>query len=159
MKIKMRRLKNLPVFDVSNASIAGRVVRAVVGDDFKLAYIVIEKLEGGRGVLKKNDFILGPDALRIKNRRSIKSYIAGEELSMNRRKLGDTVFDSSGKELGVISDFILAADSSDVQGIEVSSGTIQDMLQGRGEISLEQIDWRTDLGAVARTKGSDRYDD
>lgn len=151
----MRRLKNLPVFDQKTARVVGRVERAVVGEDFKLAYVVITRTEGGRGVLKKNDFSLGPDALAINGARRIKPYIAGEELPIYKRKLGDAVFDHNGKELGIISDFILAAGSAEVEGIEISSGAIQDMLAGREEIPLEQIEWRSRTGALASWKGSD----
>jgi len=153
--IKMRRLKNLPVFDRKTARVVGRVERAVVGGDFNLLYVVINRSEGGRGILKKDDFLLGPDALAINGCRRIKPYLTGEESPIYKRKLGDAVFDHNGTELGIISDFILAAGSADVEGVEVSSGTIQDMLAGRVEIPLEQIDWRSRSGAVARRKGSE----
>lgn len=155
MRIKMRRLKNLPVFDQKTARVVGWVERAVVGGDFKLAYVVIARDGGGRGVLKKNDFTLGADALAINNSRCIKPYLAGEELPVYKRKLGDAIFDHSGRELGIISDFILAAGSAEVEGVEVSSGTIQDMLSGRNEIPLDQIEWKSHTGAVAQRKGSD----
>ncbi|MGE5390710.1 MAG: hypothetical protein ACM3PE_06555 [Deltaproteobacteria bacterium] len=156
MRIKMRRLKNLPVFDQKTAQVVGRVERAVVGEDFKLAYVIITRSEGGRGVLKKDDFSLGPDALAINSCRRIKPYLAGEELPVYKRKLGDAIFDHNGRELGIISDFILASGSAEVEGIEISSGTIQDMLAGREEIPLDQIEWRSRSGAVARRKGSDK---
>jgi len=149
----MRRLKNLPVFDQMTAQVVGRVERAVVGEDFKLAYIIIEKTEGGYGLLKSNDFTLGAAALAIKDKRRIKPYLAGEESSVYKRKLGDVIFDPSGCELGVISDFILSG-YAEVQGVEVSSGAIHDMLSGRDEIPLDQIEWKDRLGAVARRKGS-----
>lgn len=159
MRIKMRRLKNLPVFDEKTARVVGRVERAVVGEDFKLVWVVVEKAEGGRGVIKKNDFLLGLDALTIRGVRCIKPYLGGEESPIYRRKLGDPIFDHRGKELGVISDFILATDSAEVQGVEISSGAIQDMLSGREEIALDQIEWRNRRGAVASRKGSDGNDD
>lgn len=159
MRIKMRRLKNLPVFNDKTARVVGWVERAVVGEDFKLAWVVIEKSEGGRGVIKKNDFLLGVDALTIQDVGCIKPYLGGEESPIYRRKLGDPIFDHRGKELGVISDFILATDSAEVKGVEVSSGAIQDMLSGREEIALDRIEWRSRRGAVARGKGSDNNDD
>lgn len=154
MRIKMRRLKNLPVFDQMSARVVGRVERAVVGEDFKLAYVIIARNEGGYGVLKSHDFSLGPDALAIKDQRRIKPYLAGEELSICKRKLGDIIFDHSGRELGVISDFILSTGGAEVQGVEVSSGAIHDILAGRDEIPLEQIEWKSRVAAMTNRKGN-----
>ncbi len=86
---------------------------------------------------------------------SMKSYAHGEELSIYDKKLGDLVFDKQGKELGVVSDFIIKREQKKVWGVEVSSGVIKDMLDGRSEIPLVQLDWASQLTAVVNQEGSE----
>lgn len=71
--MKLRRLINLPVFDEHTAQIVGRVIKAVIGDDFRLSYLVIESPQG-YGILRRQDLQLSNDAVCIKNIRSIKPY-------------------------------------------------------------------------------------
>ncbi|HBQ25127.1 MAG TPA: hypothetical protein DD791_01915 [Syntrophomonas sp.] len=157
--MKIRNLKNLPVFDRDSAQVIGRVEKAVVGDDFRLAYLVIEmtKGDGGPGMVVRQDIEIGEESVTINSPASIKSYAAGEELSVYQKKIGDTVFDREGKELGAISDFILSRDSMKVWGVEISSGAIKDILHGREGVPLEQINWRNRESAVLSDEG--RNDD
>ncbi len=115
--MKIRNLKNLPVFDRDSAQVIGRVEKVVVGDDFRLAYLVIEIAEGDPGMVVRQDLEIGGESVTINSTASIKSYVAGEELSIYQKKIGDTVFDREGKELGVVSDFILSRDSMKVWGV------------------------------------------
>jgi len=156
--MKIRNLKNLPVFDRDSAQVIGRVEKAVVGDDFRLAYLVIERAEGGPGMVVRQDLEIGEQAVTINTTASIKSYVAGEESSIYQKKIGDTVFDQEGKELGAVSDFILSRDSMKVWGVEISSGAIKDILQGREGVPLEQINWRTSENAVLFDEGSNDDD-
>lgn len=157
--MKIRNLKNLPVFDRESAQVIGRVEKAVVGDDYRLAYLIIVMGAGGElGMVLCKDMDIGEASVTIDGRQSIKSYVAGEELSIYQKKLGDTVFDQGGRELGTVSDFIFSQDNMKVWGVEISSGAIKDILQGREEIPLEQVSWRTAESAVLFDEGSDGYD-
>lgn len=156
--MKIRNIKNLPVFERDSAQIIGRVEKAVVGDDFRLAYLVIEMSEGGPGMILRKDLDLGKASVTINSRQSIKSYLAGEELSIYQKKIGDTVFDQEGKELGTVSDFIISRDKMKVWGVEISSGAIKDILQGREEVALDQVNWRTPESAVLFEEGSNGDD-
>lgn len=138
----------MPVFDRESARVIGRVEKAVVGDDFRLAYLVIERAEGDPGMVLRQDLDIGEESVTINSLNSIKSYVAGEELSIYQKKLGDAVFDWEGKELGIISDFVLSLDNMKVRGLEVSSGAIKDILQGREEVPLEEINWSSPESAV-----------
>jgi uncharacterized protein YrrD len=152
--MKIRNIINLPVFDRESAKVIGRVEKVVVGDDYRLAYLVIEIPGSDPAMVLVQDIDIGEASVTIRNRQSIKSYIAGEELSVYQKKVGDTVFDQEGKELGVVSDFILSRDSTKVWGVEISSGAIKDILAGREEIPLSQVNWRTPESAVLFEEGS-----
>jgi len=152
--MKIRNIINLPVFDRESARVIGRVEKVVVGDDYRLAYLVIEISGSDPGMVLVQDIDIGEASITIRNRKSIKSYVAGEELSVYQKKVGDTVFDQEGKELGVVSDFILSRDNIKVWGVEISSGAIKDILEGREGIPLGQVNWRTPESAVLLEEGS-----
>lgn len=155
--MKMRQIKNLPVFSPGKAEIIGQVEKTVIGDDFTLAYLVI-KTDNGSALIKADDLILGEEAVIINSLDKIKSYAYGEELSVYDRKLGDIIFDDQGRELGYVSDFILSRGNKKVWGIELCSGTITDLLQGRQEIPLQQVHFKSDLTGMIRNEGSEVND-
>jgi len=153
--LKVRRIENLPVLLENTAEEIGRVQRAVIGDDFKLAYLVINSNDSGPGIILRDDFMLGEDAVMISNLDSIKSYAHGEESSIYERKCGDTLFDSQGREIGVLSDFIINADDKKVSGVEVSAGVFKDILEGRSELPLKSVRWVSIENAIISQEGSD----
>ena len=151
--MKLRHIKQMAVFLENGAEIIGTVQKAVIGDDFNLSYVVIEREGKPPGMILSEDLRLGEETLLIEDADCIKSYEHGEELSIYDQKLGDIVFDIKGRELGKVSDFILSARDKKVQGIEVFSGAIGDLLHGRREISLEQICWKSPESAVVSDEG------
>ena len=153
--LKVRNLANLPVILEGSAEEMGRVQRAVIGDDFCLAYLVINSDQGEPGIIFRDDFILGKQAVMILHPDSIKSYAHGEESSIYEKKLGDTLFDAEGRELGVLSDFVLNPDSKQVQGVELSAGALQDILEGRSEIPIKSVRWASIETAMISQEGSD----
>lgn len=146
--MKTRRIKNLPVFYENSAEIIGRVEKTVIGDDYKISYLVICSDDGARKLVLREDFILTPSSVIVHDLNSIKSYAHGEELSIYEQKLGDKIFDSSGQELGILSDFIISNDNKTVCGVEVSSGAIKDFLEGRIDIELDKVHWASVESAV-----------
>jgi uncharacterized protein YrrD len=154
--MKVRNLENLPLLLADTAREVGRVQRAVVGDDFELAYLVIKTGGDHPGIVFRSDFTLGKDAVLISDPDCIKSYAHGEESSIYEKKLGDTVFDGSGRQLGTLSDFILCPKEKRVWGLEVSGGVFKDILDGRQEIPLETVRWASIENAVVEPKRSDR---
>ncbi|MGI5911926.1 MAG: PRC-barrel domain-containing protein [Syntrophomonadaceae bacterium] len=152
--MKLRNIKNLPVFDRESSRVIGKVEKVVIGDDFKLAYLVIEMSDGSPGMILSKDLEIGENSVTIISPASIKSYEAGEELSVYQKKIGDTVFTPEGKELGTVSDMILSRNSMEVWGIEISSGAIRDILEGREKVRLDQIIWKNPETAVLNDEGS-----
>jgi len=153
--LKVRNLENLPVLLKGSAEIVGRVRKAVVGDNFQLAYMVIDSNQGEPGVIFHDDFVLGKQAVMISDSDSIKSYAHGEESSIYEKKLGDTLFDTEGRELGVLSDFIINPDSKSVRGVELSAGVLKDILDGRSEIPIQSVRWASMENAMISQEGSD----
>jgi uncharacterized protein YrrD len=133
----------------------GRVQRAVIGDDFKLAYLVVNSDQGQSGIIFCDDFILSRQAVMILHPDCIKSYAHGEESSIYEKKLGDILFDVEGRELGVLSDFVIDLDSKRVMGVELSSGALQDILGGRSEIPIKSVRWASMETAMISQEGSD----
>ena len=156
--MKLRRLQEMPVFDIHQARVVARVDRAVLGDSFDLAYLVVEREDGSPGMISARDFSLGDDAVSIDNQERIKSYACGEELSMYQKKVGDLVYAGDGSELGVVTDFVLSPETGVLTAVEISSGAIRDLLEGRREVPLECVDWKTAVSAMVSPEGSDAFD-
>ncbi|MEN6460245.1 MAG: hypothetical protein ABFC94_02600 [Syntrophomonas sp.] len=148
--MKTRSIKNLPVFYENSAEVIGRVEKTVIGDDYKIAYLVICSDDGSLKLILSDDFVLTPASIIVNNLDSIKSYAHGEELSIYDQKLGDKIFDSEGQELGIVSDFIIANDNKTVCGVEVSCGAIKDFLEGRMDFELDKVHWASIESAVVK---------
>jgi uncharacterized protein YrrD len=152
--MRVRDIKNLPLFLEPAAQIVGRVERAVIGDNLRLAYVIVETEERGTGMVNAQDLVITPESVIIQDLNSIKSYQHGEELSIYQKKLGDRIYDEEGKEVGTVSDFFLSNDKR-VREIEVSSGVLSDILQGRAQIPIEQVHWRSINSGLIEKQGSD----
>lgn len=154
-KMRLRDLENKPLFDRRRARVIGRVLKGVVGDDFVLSYLVVELNDGKNGMIERSDFELGRDAVIIEHPDMIKSYAHGEELSIYQLKVGDAVFDQDGRELGILSDFVVSSDRKLVDAVEVSAGLIGDIVDGRRQIPLEQIAWKSITSLLVQDQGGD----
>ncbi|MDR1615761.1 MAG: PRC-barrel domain-containing protein [Syntrophomonadaceae bacterium] len=139
--MRLNSLKNLPVFYQPNAEIVGKIDHVVLGDDFQIIYIVLDTDAQGWKMIAREDFQLTAESLIINDLGKVKSYLYGEEFSVYDKKIGDTVFDQNGKELGRVSDFLLTLNSKRVWGVEISAGLIADFISGRVKIPLEEISW------------------
>lgn len=155
--MRLRDLENMPLFDRGRARVIGRVLRGVVGDDFLLCYLVVEFNDGQPGMVERCDFILGHDAVIVEHPEMIKSYAHGEELSIYQLKVGDRVFGHDGQELGALSDFIISPQRKLVDAVEVSAGLIDDLIDGRRQIPLEQISWKSITSMLVENQGGDPF--
>lgn len=153
--MKLRDMENMPLFDRERAKVIGKVIRGVVGDDFVLAYLVVELNDGQTGMIERGDFEMGQGAVIVSRLDMIKSYAHGEELSIYQLKVGDAVFDQAGRELGVLSDFIISPNHKLVEGVEVSAGLIDDLIGGRRQIPLEQVAWKSTTSMLIGDQGGD----
>lgn len=154
-QVKVKDICGLPVFYKKQAKILGWVEKVVIGDDYELAYIVMKTEEKKDYMVRKGEFILTKEAVVIDDLKSIKSYVCGEELSIYEKKMGDKVFDEEGKELGVVSDFIISTENGRVWGVEVSAGILPDLLKGRFKMPLEQIRWSSKYSLIVKEGSKD----
>ncbi len=153
VSMRVRNLKNLPVFCNATAQVIGRVERGVIGDDFTLAYVIVELAEGEMKLISPRDIKLSDEALVIESVDGMKSYLYGEELSICSKKIGDRIYDLQGQELGIVSDFVITGDLK-VHAVEVSGGVLQDLLNGRNCIPVQEISWKSIYTGVADQEGS-----
>lgn len=153
--MRLRNIKNMPVFNELNAEIVGVVEKAVIDDDYKLAYLVVSLDGGSSQMFTAENFTLTDNTVIINDLSSIKSYLHGEELSIYDKKLGDLVFDKNGKELGTVSDFIVCPANKAVSAIEISAGVLQDLWAGRKDVDISNIAWKSLYSGIFSQEGSD----
>ncbi len=153
--MKLRNLIKLPLLDGNTAEKLGEIERAVIGNDFRVLYLVM--LDNNLSFqVSCDDVLINHDAVLIYDRSSIKPFRDGEQLSIYDAKLGDVIFDDQGKELGTVSDFIIDRENKEIWGVEVSGGIMQDMLDGRSEIPLAQLNWTGPDNAIYDQEGNEQ---
>lgn len=153
--MKLRNLINLPLLDANTAEKLGQIEKAVIGDDYRVLFLVVRCENDRTCHVSCDDINIGADAVLIYDRAGMKPCAVGEELSVYEAKLGDLVFDNHGKELGTVSDFIIDRNNKEVWGVEVSGGIMRDLLDGRNEISLTQLTWASPVNAVYDQEGNE----
>ncbi|OIQ55210.1 PRC-barrel domain-containing protein [Neomoorella thermoacetica] len=58
---------------------------------------------------------------------------------------GLRLLNRDGRELGIVEDLVVELPSGQVKALEISTGLVNDLLEGRKEITLEgQVNWGTD---------------
>ncbi len=153
--MRVRNLVNVPVFNEPKAEIVGKVEKVVIGDDYRIAYLIVSVEGSEPKMLSPQDFKLTDKAVIINDLSCIKSYLHGEELSIYDKKLGDMVFDNEGNELGIVSDFIVCPQNKQVYGLEVSAGVLRDLWEGRKDLDLEEVAWKSLYSGLTGEEGSD----
>lgn len=153
--MKARDLIKMPVVVTNEAEPVGAVYDVVVGQGFEVQGLVVEGKGGEKNFVASTDFTIGEDSVLIPTRKGLKPD-SGREESIYKKKIGDTVLDTEGREIGIISDLVIEPESKQVTGIEISCGIIQDFLTGkRAEISLSSIRVSgMELTMVGREEGS-----
>lgn len=157
--MKLRSIKNMPVFYADHAQLLGRVEKGVIDDNLKLLYLVVKTDAEHPSLIKSEDCIINDEAIRLLDVQGMKSYACGEELSIYDKKIGDRIFDSNGKELGILSDFVINPESKEVESVEISGGHIKDLLQGRMEVPISEVRWVSSVNAVVSPEGGEKYDE
>ncbi|HZK43777.1 MAG TPA: hypothetical protein VFC73_05745 [Syntrophomonadaceae bacterium] len=153
--MRIRNLNNAPVFNELTAEIVGKVEKTVIGDDYKIAYLIVSINGSDAKMLNSEDFILADKVVVINDPDCIKSYLHGEELSIYEKKMGDMVFDKQGNELGVVSDFIICPETKQVCAVEISLGLLRDLWEGRKDLELANISWKSLYSGITGEKGSE----
>ena len=134
----VRNLKNSPVFCSATAQVIGRVERGVIGDDFTLAYVIVELAEGEMKLISPRDIKLSDEALVIESVDGMKSYLYGEELSICSKKIGDRIYDLQGQELGIVSDFVITGEPPETRYIRYR---VLESWKNTGAVALGEIEF------------------
>ncbi|MFW5980118.1 MAG: PRC-barrel domain-containing protein [Halanaerobiales bacterium] len=140
--IKLKELHNLPVISMGNGALVGEVKDILISDDG-------ENIEGLIIVQNDNFFVpgeyiycLGDDIVIIKSGENL-ILLEDKKNKINYAKnkeiiLGNSVINTSGKELGVISDLLIDEKLGKIVGYELSGGVIQDLWEGRNFLTVEE---------------------
>ncbi|HCF50245.1 MAG TPA: hypothetical protein DER60_08185 [Syntrophomonas sp.] len=150
--MKLRNILSLPVFYEPTATVIGSVKEVVVDDSYRIDYLIINTNESEVRMIPSPCFVLGQHAVLIHDMASIKPCPAREESTVYEKKVGDVIYDEQGREVGAVSDFIISAQDHRVWGVEVYSGALNDILQGRCEIPLDQVTWKSITSAVIESE-------
>lgn len=146
--MKLRNIRNFPVFYKDEAAILGRVKRVIVNDDYEIDCLIIDTTKQGQQIAPAKAITLGKNTVMLNNLEAMKPYSLEETLTVYEEKLGDVIFDQEGRELGMVSDLVVDRPSLKIIGIEVTAGLLRDLIDGRMVIPLEQVIWSGKTSAV-----------
>ena len=118
------------IVDVIYMPVSRKLVGFLITKDKNKYFIASHNIkEVGRDVVIVND----PDCLQECHE------IPGMGIKCEGNTLaGQKVVTTSGRELGIVSDLVIDEKDLSVVGYEISSGLIQDLLEGRDILSLEK---------------------
>lgn len=88
----------------------------------------------------------GPDALTVDSKTSLRTPLPEGSLRWREFK-GIRVLDTQGKELGLLEDLEVEWPSGRITGLELSAGLVNDFLEGRQTVSVNNfsITWGPDV--------------
>jgi uncharacterized protein YrrD len=146
--LKLRNILNLPVFYEEQALIVGRVKRVLVNRSFQIAFLVVRSYQAGMQIIPAHQLILGKDTVIIDSLEALIPYIDEEQKTIYEEKMGNVIFDQEGRELGMVSDFVVDPATLSITALEVSAGIWRDIIDGRMILPLEQVSWSGKASAV-----------
>lgn len=133
----------LPVVCAKNGKKAGMVKEIIINPSERevTAFLLERKgLElGKKQVLFKNVLGIGRDALVIDNTDAVTDVTGSGQNADSKAKdsiMGLHVFEKSGTEIGVVADVIFDIGTGRIEGVEISDGLLQDLVQGRQVLPL-----------------------
>lgn len=153
--LKLRNIISLPVFYEPAAAVLGSVSQVLLDDDYRISYLVFMTDENEERMIPSPCFVLSRNAVLINDLTSIKPGPVREESTIYERKVGDVIYDEQGREIGSVSDFVVSMHDRKVCGVEVYCGALSDILNGRHEIPLEQVNWKSVVSAVIEPERGD----
>lgn len=146
--MKMRNILNLPVFYEEQAIIVGRVKRVLVNRAFQIPFLVVRSYQAGMQIIPTHQLILGKDTVIIDSLEALVPYIDDGEASIYEEKMGNVIFDQEGREIGMVSDFVVDPISLTITALEVSAGIWRDLIDGRMILPLQQVSWSGKASAI-----------
>lgn len=140
---KYSEVLGLPVICVSNGKKIGIIKDMVFSPKMKELKAFLLERRGcqinGKVILLKDVLDLGRDALIVNDcscAKSPKKVKNTGDLGENGKIKGLKVYTRSGEDMGVVEDVIFDHKTGVVEGVEVSNGLMQDIVQGRNILPL-----------------------
>lgn len=135
---KGRELVNLPVIDVSNGQIVGKVKELIIGEKYSIKGLIIITADNNQHAIGiKEVQSIGRDAVLLYAWQDRPDF---ETIAYSHPNYtGSLVMTSTGRNIGTVQDVILDDEGSQVAGFEVSDGHLKDLLVGRTIIPVEEV--------------------
>ena len=137
---RLAELLGLPVISRSNGEILGEVDDVIyLPTSSQIKGLVIRSKEQYY-TESNNIYKIGSDVIIINHSSLLTEYQKSPGIGItedNGTILGETVITNDGKEIGAVNDLVIDENDYRVVGYEVSGGVIQDVLQGRNILSLD----------------------
>ena len=136
----MAELLGLPVISRSNGEILGEVDDVIYLPTLSHILGLVIKSKEKYYTERDNIYKIGSDLVILNHSGQVHDYKQAPGIGLNDGNgtiLGETVITNEGREVGSVNDLIIDEDDYKVVGYEVSGGVIQDVLQGRNILSLD----------------------
>ncbi len=153
--MKLRDLRNLPVFCRDKGYFMARIDHGIVDENFCLRYLVVKKADQTEAWIAAEDFTLTEERAEISQPACMKTGLDGENLSIYEKKCGNRIHDEKGGQIGRISDFIINPSTEKVVALEVSRGYLKDFIHGRLHIPITEIHFENSLYATIQPEGGE----
>jgi len=139
---KYSEVVGLPVICMETGKKAGIISDVIFCPEDKSIrafFIETKGIRNNKKIILKEDILnIGKDALIIRSLSCIKPLKkAGKNAELtNNRINGLKVYTKEGNDLGVVKDILFDANTLKIEGVEVSDGLFQDIIQGRKIVPL-----------------------
>ena len=137
---RMAELIGLPVISRSNGEILGEVDDLIyLPTSSQIRGLVIKSTEQYY-TESDNIYKIGSDVIILNHSSLLYEYQKAPGIGITERTgtiMGEPVITNDGKEIGAINDLVIDENDYRLVGYEVSGGVIQDVLQGRNILSLD----------------------
>ena len=154
--VKLRDVKNLPVFCQKNRCFVARIDHAVIDEAFHLRYLVVKKSNGEEAWIAAEAFTLTEERAEIEEPTCMKIGLDGQNLSIYEKNCGRRVHDEKGGQVGRVTDFLLDPSQKCVVALEVSRGYLEDFLYGRLHVPLTAVYFDHSFYAAIQPEGGER---
>lgn len=135
---KGRELLNLPVIDVSNGQIVGKVKEIIIGEKYLIKGLIISSDNDRQYEIGIEEVqSIGRDAVLLHSwqERPI-SEITVDSLP---NYTGSLVLTDTGRNVGMVKDVVLHEEGRQVAAFEISDGHLKDLIMGRTIIPVEEV--------------------
>ncbi|MDK2820144.1 MAG: hypothetical protein PWP31_109 [Clostridia bacterium] len=143
---KGRELVGLPVINEDEGDEIGRV-RDILFEENQIKAFILDNgnwLRHPRLVYFHDLKDKGPKTFTIVNKNVLKQEIP-EGMKRWQEIKGFRIYNTAGQDLGLLEDLIVELPSGEIIALEISTGLINDLIDGRKEISLTgEMNWGKD---------------